>query len=203
MGARASKSERHQRLREILESDPFVTDRELARKLGVSVQTIRLDRLELGIPESRERTRKVAEEATKNVRSVMTGEVIGDLVHVSLGQEGVSILEPTADMAFKRTGIVRGHHIFAQANSLAVALVDAEVALTGTASVRFLRPVRAGDRLVAKARVTDRVGRRYHVNVVSQVADEDVFKGEFVVFALDSSPGEVTAEGGSLHENRP
>jgi acyl-coenzyme A thioesterase PaaI-like protein len=191
----------------MLEGDPFVTDRELAKKLGVSVQTIRLDRLELGIPESRERTRRVAEEATKNVRSVMTGEVIGDLVHVVLGQEGVSILEPTADMAFRRTGVVRGHHIFAQANSLAVALVDAEVALTGTANVRFLRPVRAGDRLVAKARVTERVGRRYHVNVVSRVADEDVFRGEFVVFALDSSPGEGTTkgscEGGKLDEDRP
>ncbi len=187
----------------MLESDPFITDRELAKKLGVSVQTIRLDRLELGIPEARERTRRVAEEATKKVRSVMTGEVIGDLVHVSLGQEGVSILEPTADMAFRRTGIVRGHHIFAQANSLAVALVDAEVALTGAATVRFLRPVRAGDRLVATARVTERTGRRYHVNVVSQVAGEDVFRGEFVVFALDSSPGEVRVEGGSLHEGRP
>ncbi|MEW6105947.1 MAG: transcription factor FapR [Bacillota bacterium] len=203
MGARASKPERHRHLREMLESDPFITDRELAKKLGVSVQTIRLDRLELGIPEARERTRRVAEEATKKVRSVMTGEVIGDLVHVSLGQEGVSILEPTADMAFRRTGIVRGHHIFAQANSLAVALVDAEVALTGAATVRFLRPVRAGDRLVATARVTERTGRRYHVNVVSQVAGEDVFRGEFVVFALDSSPGEVRVEGGSLHEGRP
>ncbi|MGE5593625.1 MAG: transcription factor FapR [Betaproteobacteria bacterium] len=205
MAPRASKPERHRRLRELLESDPFVTDRELAGRLGVSVQTIRLDRLELGIPESRERTRRVAEEATKKVRSVMTGEVIGDLVRVSLGQEGVSILEPTAEMAFKRSGIVRGHHIFAQANSLAVALVDAEVAVTGSATVRFLRPVRAGDRLVATAKVMERSGRRYRVNVVSQVGGEDVFKGEFVVFALDSSPAEVRVEveGGSAREDRP
>ncbi|MDI7246348.1 MAG: transcription factor FapR [Bacillota bacterium] len=204
MGARPGKPERHRRLRGLLERDPFITDRELAEALGVSVQTIRLDRLELGIPEARERTRRVAEEATKNVRSVMTGEVIGDLTHLSLGEEGVSVLEPTADMAFRRTGIVRGHHIFAQANSLAVALVDAEVALTGTACIRFLRPVRAGARLVARARVTERAGRRYHVDVVSQVAGEDVFRGEFVVFAVDPSPGEVRVEGGSVHdEDRP
>ncbi len=203
MSARPAKPERHRLLRGLLEGDPFITDRELADRLGVSVQTVRLDRLELGIPEARERTRRVAEEATRKVRSVMTGEVIGELVHVSLGEEAISVLEPTADMAFRRTGIVRGHHIFAQANSLAVALVDAEVALTGAATVKFLHPVRAGDRLVARAQVTQRAGRRYRVNVVSQVAGKDVFRGEFVVFASGPAPGEAGSEGGKLHEDRP
>ena len=49
-------------------------------------------------------------------------------------------------MSFKRTGIVRGHHLFAQGNSLAVALIDADVALTGSAQLRFHEPVRVGDR---------------------------------------------------------
>ncbi len=184
VAARLAKSERHERLKKLLEADPFITDRELARTFRVSVQTVRLDRLELGIPESRERTRRLAEEATNKVRAVMTGEVIGELVHVSLGSEAVSVLEPTADMAFRRTRIVRGHHIFAQANSLAVALVDAEAALTGTASVRFLRPVMAGERLIARATVARRDGRKYHVDVVSRVSGEDVFTGRFVVFAV-------------------
>ncbi len=208
------KSERHRRLRELLEDDPFVTDAELARVLGVSVQTVRLDRLELGIPEARKRTRQLAEEATSKVRSVATGEVIGELVHVALGVDAVSVLEPTSDMAFRRTGIVRGHHIFAQANSLAVALVDAEVALTGSANVKFLRPVRRGERLTAKATVTRRSGRKYYVDVVSTAGGEEVFRGEFVVFAIDASaaadapgPGAElrqaqTAEGGDGFEDR-
>ncbi len=99
-------------MREVIENDPFITDKELACAFGVSIQTIRLDRLELGIPESRERTRRLAEEATNKVRSVETGEVIGgDLIHVKLGQEGISVLETDKDMAFQRTSIVRGHHI--------------------------------------------------------------------------------------------
>jgi len=49
------KKERQAILLEKLEQDPFLTDEELSEMLGVSVPTIRLDRLELGIPELRER----------------------------------------------------------------------------------------------------------------------------------------------------
>lgn len=48
--ARVKKKERQQLLLQQVKEKPFLTDEELAQKLGVSVQTIRLDRLELGIP---------------------------------------------------------------------------------------------------------------------------------------------------------
>lgn len=189
MKPRLQKTDRLRRLVEVIEDDPFITDRELACLFGVSIQTVRLDRLELGIPESRERTRRLAKEATNKVRSVETGEVIGDLIHVKLGQEGISVLETDKDMAFRRTSIVRGHHIFAQANSLAVALVDAEIALTGTANVKYLRPVKAGERLVAKAELLSRSGRRHVVKVTTKIGHEDVFAGEFTVFAVEEPEG--------------
>ena len=52
--ARVKKKERQQLLLQQVKEKPFLTDEELAQKLGVSVQTIRLDRLELGIPELRD-----------------------------------------------------------------------------------------------------------------------------------------------------
>ena len=61
--ARVKKKERQQLLLQQVKEKPFLTDEELAQKLGVSVQTIRLDRLELGIPELRGRIRKMAESA--------------------------------------------------------------------------------------------------------------------------------------------
>ena len=189
MNARLSKQDRLIHLDKAIKDDPFITDKELASAFGVSIQTVRLDRLELGIPESRERTRRLAEEATNKIRSVTTDEVIGELIHVNLGQEGISVLETVRDMAFERTSIVRGHHIFAQANSLAVALVDAEVALTGTATVKYLRPVKAGERLVAKAEALSKSDRRYLIKVVTRASHEDVFIGEFVVFAIKEPIG--------------
>lgn len=97
----------------------------------------------------------MARDAYDRVKSISESEVIGELIDLDLGDSALSVMTPTADMALLHSGVVRGHHLFAMANSLAVAVVDAEIALTGSANVRFLRPVRVGDRLVAKARVRE------------------------------------------------
>jgi acyl-coenzyme A thioesterase PaaI-like protein len=174
---------RQKQLLKKLTADPFLTDEDLARHFSVSVQTVRLDRLELGLPELRERMKKVASQVYTKVRSVGSGEVIGELIEVQLGESGLSILDTVEGMGFARTKIVRGHHIFAQANSLAVAIIDAPVALTGSVEMRFLQPVMVGERLVAKAQVTAREGRRYVVEVQTRSGNNEVFAGQFVVFS--------------------
>ena len=50
-----TKRERQKLLLDTIENDPFLNDEELADKFDVSIQTIRLDRMELKIPELRER----------------------------------------------------------------------------------------------------------------------------------------------------
>ena len=60
---RKSKRERQRLLQETIRENPFITDEELAEKFSVSVQTIRLDRLELSIPELRERIKHVARQS--------------------------------------------------------------------------------------------------------------------------------------------
>ena len=82
-----------------------------------------------------------------------------------------------------------GHHLFAQANSFAVALVDSDLALTKTAQVSYRRPVKLGDRVMAKAAVTAVEGYRYQVQVNSFVRDELVFSGEFVVVDVAGKGG--------------
>ena len=49
--------------------------------------------------------------------------------------------------------LLRGHHLFAQANSLAVAVINDELALTAKANILFTRPVKENERVVAKAKV--------------------------------------------------
>ena len=78
--ARVKKRERQQLLIEAVNNKPFLTDEELAKQLEVSVQTIRLDRLELGIPELRGRIRKMAENAQNKVKSIQSGEVVGEKI---------------------------------------------------------------------------------------------------------------------------
>jgi len=74
------KKERQRRLLEKLTTGPFLTDEELAESFNVSIQTIRLDRLELGIPELRERIKNVAEDNYTKGRSLQGKEIMGELV---------------------------------------------------------------------------------------------------------------------------
>lgn len=183
MGSTYNKRERQRLLKEYIEREPFVTDEELAKNFNVSIQTIRLDRLALGIPQVRERVKSVAEEVYEPLRSLQQSELVGELIDLQLEQSGISILDIGENMVFQKTKITRGHHLFAQANSLAVALVDAEVALTGTARVRYLKPVLLGERVIAKATVKTKKQNKYLIEVISKVNEEVVFTGQFIVFA--------------------
>jgi acyl-coenzyme A thioesterase PaaI-like protein len=183
---RRNKKERQQLLVETIEGNPFITDEELANQFSVSVQTIRLDRLELSIPELRERIKNVAEKRfTDEVRALPLDEVIGEVIDINLDESAISILDIKKEHVFSRNGIARGHHLFAQANSLAVAVINDELALTAKASISFTRSVKERERVIAKARVKtfDHVtDHRTVVEVHSFVGTELVFKGEFEMY---------------------
>jgi acyl-coenzyme A thioesterase PaaI-like protein len=165
----------------MLQMEPFLTDEDLAQRLGVSIATIRLDRMELGVPEMRERARHLAEKVTTSPVSMQANELVGLLLTLELGSTAISTLEIAPEMCFARTGIARGHHLFAQANSLAVAVIKAPVTLTAVARVRFLRPVHMGERVTAKAGVGATHGQRSLVRVISTVEGKPVLDGKFVV----------------------
>lgn len=198
---RMPKRQRHQQLAQYIEENPFITDRELTRLLKVSIQTIRLDRMELGIPEVRERMKLMAERSYDSVRSLPLHEVIGDIVDLELDRSGISIFEIKEEHVFSRTSIARGHHLFAQANSLAVAVIDDAIALTVTADIRFLRPVRLGEKCIAKAYVKSISGERNKskIECFTYVGEEMVFQGNFVIYR---SAGEGAYEGGEVIADR-
>lgn len=182
---RRSKKERQQLLIQTIEENPFVTDEQLANKFDVSVQTIRLDRMELSIPELRERIKDVAEQKLEDeVKSLPIDEVIGEIIDIELDERAISIFDVRDEHVFQRNGIARGHHLFAQANSLAVAVIDDELALTVKANVLFLKPVKAGDRVITKATVREnnKEKNRTYIDVLSTVNNEEVFKGEFEMY---------------------
>ena len=167
----AKKVIRHERLFKMLQRNPFLTDEQLAKNLAVSIQTIRLDRLSLNIPELRERTRQMA-------------------------HSGISMLKITPDMVLEKTGVARGYYMFAMANTLALAVVDAEAALTGVGNVKYKVPVYAGATLVAKAEVIRRELNKYIIWVKIRNNNEEVFRAKFIIVPC---PDERTTQ---AYENR-
>jgi acyl-coenzyme A thioesterase PaaI-like protein len=179
--ARDKKKERQRLLLEQVKTKPFLTDEELAKYLEVSVQTIRLDRLELGIPELRGRIRNMAEKAQNKVKSIQSGEVGGELIDLELGHSGISLLRVTDDMVFAKTQIAKGHYMFSQANSLALAVIDAPMAVTGVANVKYKVPVHVGEKLIAKAEIVKVRGNKYFVWVKTHNETQEVFRAKFIM----------------------
>lgn len=173
---RTSKEQRQQALLQRLEENPFVTDAELARVFGVSKQTIRLDRLSLSIPEVRERVKTVAKQAGGAPRLLF-----GDLIKLDPGASCTSRLMVTDDMVIGKVNMVHGYYLFAQAHALAMAVVEAPLALTGSARVRYHRPVYLGEEVIARGTVKVVRGLTHLVSVHSRVEGEIVFKGQFVI----------------------
>lgn len=182
--ARTQKKLRQEILKEKIETCPFIRDEELASFLHVSVQTIRLDRLELGIPELRERTKQMAENAQNKLKTIASGDVVGELIDLELGRSGISVMTITSDMVFERTQIARGHYIFSQANSLALAIIDAPAAVTGVANIKYKVPIKVGEKLIAKAEVMKKRGNKYFIWVKTRNDMQEVFRAKFIMVSL-------------------
>ncbi|WP_226034981.1 transcription factor FapR [Aquibacillus saliphilus] len=189
---RRNKKNRQLQLKETIEEMPFITDEDLAKKFEVSIQTIRLDRMELSIPELRERIKSVATyQWNETVKALPIDEVIGEVIDLELDKRAISILDIRDEHVFSRNKIARGHHLFAQANSLAVAVINDELALTRGAEIKFTNQVKQGERVVAKAKVINAEQKdRTTVEVDSFVETEKVFSGVFEMFRSNEQKGE-------------
>ena len=181
------KKERQRILFEKIKGDPFLTDEELSDIFSVSVPTIRLDRLEMGIPELRERIKNVAEENYGKVKSLQSKEIVGELIDINLGKYAVSVLETDESMVFEKSRIVRGHFIYSMAESIAIAVIDADVALVGVASIKYKTPVYSGCKLVARAEVKHIRGNNYIVWVKIFEKQVEMFRGKFILVSLEKS----------------
>ncbi len=177
------RRQRRAQVHEALLADPFVTDRELARQLTVSVQTIRLDRLALGIPEMRVRAMDVAERAYGSARPLTARQVFGELVDLEPGSQAISRIATSRELAFSGTNEVQGHFLYAQAETLALAVVDVERPKIALARVKFRRGVEVGETLIAKAQVIRRSPGRQVVLALVRAAGDEVFRGKFEVLA--------------------
>lgn len=184
---RLSKKDRQEQLLKAVENDPFLTDEELAERFNISVQTIRLDRMELKIPELRERVKNVAESNFKKVKSIRGKEFVGELIDIQPGKSAISILDTNKDMVFENSRVVKGQHIYAQAETLALAIIDADAALTGVANIKYKRPVYAGEKLVAKADVIRIRGNKFFVWVMIYVKQQEVFRGKFILVSMNNN----------------
>ena len=197
MTARNEKQKRQEKLSALLEQNPLYTDEDLSRLLKVSLSTIRLDRALMGVPELRERTRQMAERAVSRLRSLKQEEFIGELLGLEPNIWALSTLQTTKEMAFRHTNQVWDQYIYAQASTLAIAVVEAVLVVVTAFRGRYSAPAIVGDRLVARAKVGVHEGSKYIVSVHTTVNDREIYVGRFIVKALSSADGGTAADDGA------
>ncbi len=156
---RIAREKRHTLLQKRIEENPFVNDEELAEEFSVSVATIRLDRMALGIPEMRIRIKQKAEAACPSPQQTSS---VGDLIECTVGRSAISIMTATEDMV-DEAHIVRSQCLYAQASSLVRAVLRLPVCITAVANIKYKQPVTAGDKLIAVAEVIRRREQKYYV----------------------------------------
>ena len=182
---RAKKKVRQQLLVDQVREKPFLTDEELATFFGVSIPTIRLDRLELGIPEMRERIKEMAREHASDSSEVIEhGDVAGEILDVLEGVQGISLLQTTSEMT-DEYGVVDPQYLYAQANSLARNVIGAPVSVTGIGNIKYKDAVTANRKLIAKAEVVRKRGTKFFVWVFIKDKNKEVFRAKFIMETMN------------------
>ncbi|MDD2351964.1 MAG: transcription factor FapR [Candidatus Caldatribacteriota bacterium] len=185
MSKNFSKVKRQEKIKEKVTENPFLSDEQLSKLFKVSIQTIRLDRLEMGIPEMRKRVIMLAQKASSKVKALNKKDIIGDLIDIELGKSGIATMHTSKDMAFGNSKLVRSHYIFSLADSLAMAIIDADVVLTGIARLRYKNPVYIGQLLVAKAKIATKKSNKYLVSIHIRCDNTEVFTAKLIMVSMD------------------
>ncbi len=178
------KKARQAKLLKMIEQNPLATDEQLAHILGVSVSTIRMDRAILALPELRERMRSMAQKATSKLRSLKENEVVGDLLELEPDKWALSVLQTRREMAFRQTDMIWDHYIYAQASTIAIAVVEADLVIIDSMRGEYKGHARVGDTLIARAKVGVSKENKYIVSVRTRVGDKEIFVGRFIAAAL-------------------
>jgi uncharacterized protein (TIGR00369 family) len=108
----------------------------------------------------------------------------GTPLEVKEGQSRVR-LQTNERMAVDESGLVHGGFIFGLADYSAMIAVNHPNVVLGAADVKFLKPVRVDEVLLAEAKVRLKDGKRHVVSVTVQRGDMNVFEGDFTCFVLE------------------
>jgi len=98
--------------------------------------------------------------------------------------EAKATLRTVPEMVVDDRGLVHGGFVFGLAAHAAMLAVNDPNVVLGSADMRFLRPVVAGDTLEARARIEHSKGRKHRVKVTVFRGQEAVCDGVLTCFVL-------------------
>lgn len=117
----------------------------------------------------------------KSINQTLSGEPI----RIEEGKNGALKLKTSKDMKADEKGLVHGGFIFSAADYLAMITVNHPNVVLGSATVKFLKPVKVGEEVLFEGQVLSSDGRISVVKVEGFVGNNKVFEGEFKCYNLE------------------
>lgn len=119
-----------------------------------------------------------------NTHKSIEMSLCGTPLEIKEGSSRIELLL-TENMTADESGLIHGGFVFGLADYAAMIAVNHPNVVLGSADVKFLRPVKKGDTVVAEAKVENTAGRKYTVRVEIQNKGTKIFEGAFICFVLD------------------
>ena len=111
-------------------------------------------------------------------------DLCGRPLSTGTGTSSVEMLT-TDRMIVDGTGLVHGGFIFGLADHAAMIAVNHPNVVLGAAEVKFLKPVKSGETVIAEAKIKDESGKKMVVSTSVSRNGDKVFEGHFTCFVLD------------------
>ena len=108
----------------------------------------------------------------------------GTPLEVSEGFSRIELLL-AENMTADESGLIHGGFLFGLADYAAMIAVNHPNVVLGSADVKFLKPLKKGDTVVADARTENISGKKHTVRVTVEKNNIKVFEGAFICFVLD------------------
>nr|MDO8085951.1 hotdog domain-containing protein [Candidatus Sigynarchaeum springense] len=117
----------------------------------------------------------------KQTHQLIDERYSGSVVELAEGCSTVELVT-TREMAVDASGLVHGGFIFSLADHAAMVAINHPNVVLGAATVKFLLPVKAGEKAIATARLARVDGKKQVVAVEVRREGDLVFEGEFTCF---------------------
>ncbi len=121
----------------------------------------------------------------QNTHLEINNRLSGEILNLNQNYSKVQ-LHTLSEMRVDKKGLIHGGFIFSLADFAAMVAINHPNVVLGGANVRFLKPVREGDILIAEAQLSKKEGKKSIVDVEIKCSNEIVFNGEFICFTPDT-----------------
>ncbi|RLI76182.1 thioesterase [Archaeoglobales archaeon] len=111
-------------------------------------------------------------------------ELVGEVMEIKEKEAKVR-LKALKEMAVDERGLIHGGFTFGLADLAAMVAVNHPNVVLGRAEVKFTKPVKVGDEIIAHAKVVEVKGKKNLVEVIVRVQDNIVLEGIFHCYVLD------------------